>query len=691
MPILVIILMVLSTYVGTEKISITSEAGKVTNTIRQFNHVLSHGVMVTQHGTVHTTQDLFEVKIPIELEDVQNQFVIIKEMGETLKKANYTRERFLNLEIVLIQENHAPGGNFSETVNPNMQVSRVVNLIRAMDDHMKSQTARIEKKLDNLDQVFGSNLQKRKRGLFNFIGIGMGWMYGLATEGQIQQIEKELLTLESNKLLFQTSAKNMNTILKYHDVEIKDLTNNLADLNRLSTNMADHITHLEMFVGNLQSHMLRFSQISWMSETYFLRISAIFDNFEAKIDKLTRGLTAALAGRLDPSLINADHLEQLIQHIQVQFPPFLNFPLFGDQLGRAADLYKTAEVQLLTNLSDPRAPKYVSVGIRIALQTDRYKVYKLTQIGVPFGPKISELLRIKIDTYPNYAVNQDRVVILTDAELNSCSLIDHVWRCNFFQTKVLEGSLSHCVRSLLTSDSNAHKACPTEIVAKRDKTQIVQLAPGVFAFNVREPIEIQVSCADNSVNKQFNITNFGILKVPSFCGVQIQQHYFGAKFIQGVPADFGLIDLDKDIKIELADNMRILDSPLWENLGENTTVANITDLKNLRAKVAENLNTIQLCIAQDICVNRTQVHNKTRALLHKVDELLNSIEGPDQTWYEGVWSILAGTSANDWLWPILILGCIISALYTYWYCIIKKNNQKYICIARRITQAESAV
>ena len=89
MPILVIILMVLSTYVGTEKISITSEAGKVTNTIRQFNHVLSHGVMVTQHGTVHTTQDLFEVKIPIELEDVQNQFVIIKDGGDSEESELY--------------------------------------------------------------------------------------------------------------------------------------------------------------------------------------------------------------------------------------------------------------------------------------------------------------------------------------------------------------------------------------------------------------------------------------------------------------------------------------------------------------------------------------------------------------------------------------------------------------------------
>ena len=367
--------------------------------------------------------------------------------------------------------------------------SKLHTLFQSEYQQFQRSLTQVQKAFVDLKSVttIKDNKRSKRSSWFPFIGTIGSKLFGVATEGDLKQVNKGLKNLkESNKEILHLLKNSMSVINK---------TNQNVQINRKIINQlvkaTDTLDKRVQLLYETYAHKLGpeldYAQTSIELHSVFHIINSALDSLRTLFTKLSSQVNNLYMGALPYDLVPPKTLQNILLDIQKEHPPSLMLPHpVTDNLDK---YYKL----LHTILIPDKMKFHVLTSVPLAHTKDQYDVYKFINLPIPLNDH--KAIQYTPE-YPYIAVTQDKssYALLTSTEAALCHH-DNLDYCPLGSPSYDTDLNPNCILSLFLKDSRLIKPhCKPKIQESNFAPVLKHVVNGKWLSSSPRPYNVEMSC-----------------------------------------------------------------------------------------------------------------------------------------------------------------------------------------------------
>ena len=200
----------------------------------------------------------------------------------------------------------------SQAANTGHYITREeINYLYAVWVQLNSEFRDVEKLLPILRQ---------KRGLFNFGGEVLNFLFGTATNSEMRTLHQAIEGMKEQQIAIAHSLENQLTYTKELDENVRQNTRDVTLLARILKLQVSNFLKLNKTVNALEGNfMQQLERMANASQT--IRELEFFGlQLEQQFIKIRQGLEVTSTGKLSAELLPPQNLSQILQQIVLSLP-----------------------------------------------------------------------------------------------------------------------------------------------------------------------------------------------------------------------------------------------------------------------------------------------------------------------------------------------------------------------------------
>ena len=479
----------------------------------EFISRINHGVFYTSEGYILTHSSVWRHTYSIDLPKV---------------------------DIRMIEEQSCPP-SVDNSLNPDCEIKnsiiKNVNWVRTYVHHL---VAEIKKKTEN---IVHSNLHRRsthgtqskgrirrhtyfgnhstphmksrsKRGLFDFLGDAANALFGVATDGEIEDLRGHL-NLVSRKVNRNSDNINMiaSTLNSYMN-KTSHTMNMLARSVEINHEFIDSlINDTKIQRANLYQSRITVTNLL----QYYIRKMFGAGKLEHNMDDVLEGITLLMRRKLPPKIITFENIKDTL--ITVRHKLEKHFPTF--KIVSLHPAYYYEQPCLFTYHSEGRLS--ITINIPVSAAQSHYKLYSVVSLPVPINSTSHDATFI--DELPSYiAVSTDEqtFVELTNIEVDRCT--GSIMRQCKFPHGIRSVKEPTCALSLLLETDESSEVCNVMVQQKGVKPSLLHLGDGIVLVS---GLQETIMTCPNGVTKKRGC-QYCMMNIPCSCSLMAGPYYVPA-------------------------------------------------------------------------------------------------------------------------------------------------------------------
>ena len=369
--------------------------------------------------------------------------------------------------------------------------------------------------LEGLEKLLPTT--RRKRGLINFGGDVLNFLFGTATSAELQTLHQAVEVVKKQQTTITHSIEHQLTYTKEIDENVRQNTRDISLLARILKLQVNNIAKLNATVEELETNAI--SQIEHMANaSQTVRELEFFSlQLEQEFIKIRQGLDVTSTGKLSAGLLPPHNLSLILQQVALRLPTDVSL-LTGTNVEDMFVYYETAKVQAYAT------PTEIRLVIRLPLRgTDRVmNLYKTEPLPV-YEPLLKRHVQILPETmYMVVSESRQYYSLLTAADIQNCqqgsfTVCESEFPLYHKRTPSCSGALYFGKHEL------AHEHCNKIILRKNFKPVWIHYkgTPSFWIYSLPMSMKITKTCRSNGTvsGTDMNIESAGILHVEENCQV----------------------------------------------------------------------------------------------------------------------------------------------------------------------------
>jgi len=444
---------------------------------------------------------LFNTIAEVEIKKYTFKIVVQLNIDPIIQSYSNLESEFRKLDLKIHETKKLYGGKYNS-------VERLVQFL--MSNLVQYQT-----EIANFKQIIPHSNQRHTRGICNFCGTAMNWMYGTMDNNDkvaITQSLKELNDRASDDELIIGKS-----ILLQKGLE-KNVIENTERIKNVTTMIIDKLQNYTMSNQRYQSDQA--------NEMEKIEINAIFSNMAielaqalhaARLDliKFWDAIEMSIRHKLSANLITPDNFMNMLLKVEknLQSPDKMILPINVDSMNA---YYELAAVSSFAEASTV----HVVIKIPITSHGAQYKKIKVTPFPV-YWPQIAKFVLWKSHEY--ILLNADSSYYYLPSNKLTCVETRTVTVCETNNLK-LQRSVDTCEINMMLKNDSSH--CHKQIVLSH--VPFFQQIDNDILYSVQSEQSITVVCKHDGISNfhPLTIINSGIIKNVGDCNLQSDKFHF---------------------------------------------------------------------------------------------------------------------------------------------------------------------
>ena len=284
-------------------------------------------------------------------------------------------------------------------------------------------------------------VRRQKRGLLNFVGAGLSYLFGTSTQDDTDSIKVALKRLSLRNTILEGDHHQVENLESFVLAEQKKI-------NRLVTFVNETASSLQQLV---KSETTLETEIQYM-RAYFLNFNTYYTKFNLLLGELQQFRQAIIdltQGYLSPHLLSIDKLQTVLDHIHNDLVENSSYSL---QYTRAVEVLKFARFIYV------RHGMSILIVLRLPLIVASYHnpfaIYRIHKISLPILQGTEHVSTIRLDS--NYVAIQKSKgtgIFFTFKEAPKCDN-DGTMELPVFQTAARWLNETSCEAGLITDNTS---------------------------------------------------------------------------------------------------------------------------------------------------------------------------------------------------------------------------------------------
>lgn len=643
----IIVFMVQNGITTTEDIDIIADSSRHIVVKEVIDDIKETGIYLKHLGTISTSPSHYKLIIPFTTE----QYVT------SLDNIEAEIHNMLATYEEIFEKNTWPN-----PINISVTKARLFYRVKNVHNRLLSEYQNIKNELLSVTDLFSDINPKRRvdRGLLNFVGEGLSFLFGLSTEDDLKAAKKRVLTSEQTQINIIHSQQHFATIINDQQLQLANLQQTQEKLQNHTATLVDQLKKL-VYGEAAQTQEIFKITIFERLETFEASVMQELTATYRKIHKIENAITLALRGSLCPSFVTPDILNKLLIEISLNLPPQFLLP----QLTETQEFFKYYKILSVKIEIMPTERKIFVIDIPIINEKDIFQLTHTTILDVPFSPRINTTANIDLKNNKIYATNllSNQGFVLSPDELTHIKNFQTHYFGDFGKWEM--ANLSH-IKCILSFQNGAFikENCLNIIKSHSQQHQFYHLIADAWAFSIRGNKMLNISCINDpkhfNSSKIVNLAGFGIIHIPKDCN-----KIFDKVTIAGIFSDTMKTNVSgiSSIAIIKSAPANLAFSQVWSNISNNTRWIS-SNLTKMKQELQEELG---------FQIVNTKLHNKTKKLLDSVNSLIQEpiISNENFPWY----SFYEFSKIDAILVAFAILSLVANVIT---YVLIKQDTHKTI-------------
>lgn len=373
-------------------------------------------------------------------------------------------------------------------INNTLEGTRCLEIV----SRMKSNFQACQNTFNVVDHLLNPKPKRRrqKRAWFNIIGYASKFLFGTATEEDVQEIDQKLKIIQSQNHRIQ-NLMHLHTSLI--NATLSQINETQYDLDKSKTRINEIINRINILEGK-ENYM---ALLRHLEEIIILEITKI----QHDLDQLLVITHSATVGKCHPLLLHPDDLEEEIKNLSPKLPDGTDFPPLT-----TSEMYDIAKVIIIGSLD--RITAFIQIPL---CRKPSFKMYFISAL-----PKINQNSYVMINVqHPYIAVDrrQDFYALLSTHEFKECRQVREIPIC---PVKVLRtSSVSSCEFSIIRNNA---ESC-TLVPSKANLNIWLHLKNDAFLFILTHERKAQISCLNTPKIIDLTLPTHGIIQLNKNCRI----------------------------------------------------------------------------------------------------------------------------------------------------------------------------
>ena len=452
---------------------------------------------------------LFQPKGPLVLATGAWTAVVRFQQADVQRQSNLIREQFSKIDRALEDGSEIEPNQTAERTR-NQQFLREMRTMWSQErTWMEAELRAGEAEIQNLRTEL--ELSRRARGLINAFGDGLKWLFGTATETDVQKLHKQIKGIAVGVGKLHHISELQTTLIGEVSKRQKNNAKHLATLARKAieletlftvTRNADHITmaniRRELDFGHTVSSAIRTASAAVMT-------------FHHEVMQISRAMAHTQQGVVTPAILPPATLKTTMFAVTNHLP---------DGWVSAISLSETpANTYKFLEISAVALENGWEVHIQIPLQYRPYGQYHLFKVNpVPTHFSNSSIALETQVTQPYFAISKDQRLHmeLSAEEINQCRHAGGRTMCHKLTPLIKErreGCLYHAFRD---EEKNVEEECERKMT--KPNPQIYPVADNKWLYVLPTEELFSLQCAEEGMpTKGLRLQGTGVFSLPASC------------------------------------------------------------------------------------------------------------------------------------------------------------------------------
>ena len=639
---------------------IWADPSRTFKSIDSVDAMVSHGVYLRNIGTLSTTLSEYKIILPFSTDIYDNAF---KNINLGLKNMMFQYNKYFN-------QTSWPEESF---LNNSIGVTRqrLLEAVLRVQIRLNSTVVGIQKDFITIQELLNNERVSKRvpRGLFDFIGKGLNYIFGIATQDQIDETNQRIINTRKYSVNVIESTRHLASIIKAQDIEITDLQHIQVQVLNNTLNLIQGFKRLVFGAAAQTEEILKltlFDKLNSFEKDTTHTLTTLY----RKINSLGLAVQEAIGGKLSSILLPPEVLHKIILDLDENLPPHFS-TLQLSHSNRFFEMYNLLKVDI-EHLKDGR--KIFGITIPIVNNYEIFNLIFISSLEVPFSDRLNSTSKINIKNNKIYAINRQskKGFEVDNSELEQTKKFGNHFYAKKGHYIFEDQSKINCILSIQAGEGK-DDICTNTITPHSNISEVIHLEGDRWHFSIRGTKKIETSCFNEregfNNSKIVELSGFGELRIPLECTV-----FFEDEVVAGIfkgTREVEVPGVSKIITINVP-TANLAGSKVWENFSKNLTIWESGHLDKMELGLKEELG---------FQYKRTALHNKTSKLLKHVQKLMS--QSKNELEYE--WTHLDFINNKEGLFVISICVSLLCNIIMY-FVLRARMRKHFIQFLKRMNE-----
>jgi hypothetical protein len=440
-------------------------------------------VIFSKQGSFYSAQNKWLVAVVIDMEPYDTTLATLNQKFKTTYSAT---KRFIQTHVNSTSSEYDPKlVKFYQTLID----SQKFNLQGLREMVLKSR-----KFLREIRTMY--NGKRNKRSWIPVLGDLIHTITGVATDKQVSQLRKQILTLKESNLDLAHIVEDSISVINISKIDIslnRRSINSLIDSTNILAARFDNMTYQLMHIQEFQRTILHYLQI----QNVVLNLEEVLIDLLDELTKLDGALSDMFSQKITPRVISPSELANLLSVIQHNLPNTMSLPF--EIRSSLLNYYQVLSCNLFRDTNG----FIFTISVPLLDITSRFNLYHITTIPV----------FLKNQNFTSKFIVDTKALALSDDETKMVEMNDHdfvlcaIQKTHFCRLtspiKYVNKLNNNCVLALFRKEPKAIDICKTIVTPVMDKsTTGVYLSNGNWIIVLSEQMQMTFVCPDQPSYKK---------------------------------------------------------------------------------------------------------------------------------------------------------------------------------------------
>ena len=326
-----------------------------------------------------------------------------------------------------------------------------------------------------------------KRAWFNGFGNMMSYLFGTATESEIQHLAKNIELLNQKDVVLAHRFNGTLTVLNATRIGMIQNRHALRSLQNATDSLTDAYKDMRAAIRNMSLKVNLLDCIVTLTEAT-MRVTQQLQFLFSELNTLSQKVAFAQTGLLHKRLMSRRTFRRLLNKIAKDLPRTLALPFPSENVNEYIRTVRTKVIEAKNRY-------HILFYIPLIHNQHRFKVYRFFPYQVPMHDHNVSLTYFPDE--PRYLMMSDRqqsYIQPSDSEIESCLLARQPF-CSLHEPAYEAASSTSCVVALYRRDATASRRyCSPRLLPTNSAPKAYYLTGGRWLIVSRPPVTLTILC-----------------------------------------------------------------------------------------------------------------------------------------------------------------------------------------------------